>query len=691
MARQNTFTIIPQGPRFDATTTPMVPMTSKQARQAYKAASKTPSMTRAERHRWEREEQERIRKEFEKDKAAAKARLARDKKKDKEARQREEKRRNGLPLVSVRPSQGTIAGFVRGNGRKKRDAEGALVMAAQQVPLEERVEADEAPKPEPDTTVLGSILEVIENGEEIDAMDVTRDELPLLNINNENPTEHNTDAEDPAIQNKTGGKQAEEAIRTLTRSCDVELSFKEPIDDNPCEHKTDADDGQMTIHDKTDDNKTEEAIGTLIQDYDVDLSFEESIDGNPCEHKTDANNAQTIQDEANDKKTEKAIGVLSQDYDVDLSFEEPIDEAAFDATLDMIPVDETEKLPDARPLDDQTKRGSKATTEDAVDFLPSQDLLDEEINTDMMEELEELMSGGKTSAKPQAVKTSPSPRQRPQHKPPTPGPCQRESPLRHRIRSLTSPERPRQPPPMGTQAILVNPADFFPSSSQQLRELDEEQEAEQEVTPTPAAHDTHHTTPNAHMPPQSATPPAGAKLALDTGDLESEFGSFPCTAHFSLLEPSAAPHPPRPTPRIRRPSASPPRPQPVSEPELTAPPPPPPPPRFFTSSGSRVQLSLAIQSSRRSAAKEQRQEMARQRQEASLVLQLQQQDEARRRRSSPVLRQGDPDASAGGGGKVAAAAQQADKENVLPEMRGSQETEYGGDWVEDEAWDLALC
>lgn len=33
-----------------------------------------------------------------------------------------------------------------------------------------------------------------------------------------------------------------------------------------------------------------------------------------------------------------------------------------------------------------------------------------------------------------------------------------------------------------------------------------------------------------------------------------------------------------------------------------------------------------------------------------------------------------------------------DKENVPPpEMRCSQETEYGGEWVEDAAWDLALC
>lgn len=124
MSRQNTFTVIPR-PGTAADPSPARPMTSKQVRKAYKASTKTPTMTRADRYKWERAEQERIRKEFEKEKAAAKARAARERKKDKEMAALEEKKRNGMPLVVVRPSQDTIARFVRGNGSgKKRTGDG---------------------------------------------------------------------------------------------------------------------------------------------------------------------------------------------------------------------------------------------------------------------------------------------------------------------------------------------------------------------------------------------------------------------------------------------------------------------------------------------------------------------------------------------------------------------------------------
>lgn len=82
-------------------------------------------MSRAERIKQEKAEQERIRKEFEREKAAAKAKAAREKKREKEELEREQKRKQGVPLVKVRPSQDTIARFVRGNGTgKKRNAAG---------------------------------------------------------------------------------------------------------------------------------------------------------------------------------------------------------------------------------------------------------------------------------------------------------------------------------------------------------------------------------------------------------------------------------------------------------------------------------------------------------------------------------------------------------------------------------------
>ncbi len=125
MSRQNTFTVVPRAGTFATDSPPARPMTSKQVRKAYKASTKTPTMTRADRYKWERAEQERIRKELDKERTAAKARAARERKKEKETAVLDEKKRSGMPLVVVRPSQDTIARFVRGNGSgKKRGSDG---------------------------------------------------------------------------------------------------------------------------------------------------------------------------------------------------------------------------------------------------------------------------------------------------------------------------------------------------------------------------------------------------------------------------------------------------------------------------------------------------------------------------------------------------------------------------------------
>lgn len=88
------------------------PMTTKQAKKLYRQKSKGPKLSKAEQRRIDLMEQDRIRKEFEKDKAQARARTARDKKKAKEDKERDEKRKKGLPLVDVHPSQGTISRFI---------------------------------------------------------------------------------------------------------------------------------------------------------------------------------------------------------------------------------------------------------------------------------------------------------------------------------------------------------------------------------------------------------------------------------------------------------------------------------------------------------------------------------------------------------------------------------------------------
>lgn len=122
MPVQRTFTLIQPVPAA-AAASPVQPMTSKQVRKAYKAATRAPAMSRAERARQERADQDRVRRELDRDRAAARARAARERKREREVGERDERRRKGLPLADVRPSQDTIAKFVRGgNGSGRRSA-----------------------------------------------------------------------------------------------------------------------------------------------------------------------------------------------------------------------------------------------------------------------------------------------------------------------------------------------------------------------------------------------------------------------------------------------------------------------------------------------------------------------------------------------------------------------------------------
>ncbi|KAI1204364.1 uncharacterized protein F4807DRAFT_447421 [Annulohypoxylon truncatum] len=125
---QNTFTIIPNAPgaiNGDSDTSQsrsnIRPMTTKQAKKAYQKANKGPKLSKAEKRRQELFEQDRIRKEFEREKNQARAKAARDRKREKEEKERAEKKKKGLPLVDVHPSQDTIAWFVRGKSKKKHD------------------------------------------------------------------------------------------------------------------------------------------------------------------------------------------------------------------------------------------------------------------------------------------------------------------------------------------------------------------------------------------------------------------------------------------------------------------------------------------------------------------------------------------------------------------------------------------
>ncbi|KAM3509852.1 hypothetical protein MY11210_006139 [Beauveria gryllotalpidicola] len=626
MARQNTFTVIPQVQRFNAdNAAPARPMTSKQVRKAYRAASKTPTMTRAERIKWEREEQDRISKEFEKEKAAAKARAARERKKEKEMQQREEKRRNGLPLVNVRPSQDTIARFVRGNGsKKKRDAEGFVMTAAREAPLDSSANRDVA-----DVAILGVNLTV--SGSISEAEDHVDEKKMSQDI------------------------QGDELARPNKEQYPSEY-------DIPTEHD------QMTIHDE----------------------------------------------EAAIEQTETSIDVLLENHDAGVSRGEPIERAAFDAALEVVPAAGAGELFYASPRGHKIQGSVEYRVERAVELIASQDFLDEEINTDMLEELDELLSGGKTSAKPQPVRPYPwashttanTTTNALQHKEPQKiAECDSKAvqqekgrhPSQGRAEIQPSPYRARQAaPPAGTQAILVNLDEFFPTSSQQLRELEEEQvERQQGVTLQASALDVQvDTTANGNTQPRrdsSPVPIANAKLEM--GALEPDFGSFPSTAHFSLSDFFLVAQPPRKIKRMHE-SAANASPQLVSVPGPAASPPSPrlQPSRLFTSSSSPEQLSFALQRSRRSAALEEIREKERQRQKAGLLMQRSTcNHEARRQPASPVRLGKELDKDKTSAGSRVAVAHQVDKENVQPEMQCSQETEYGGDWVENAAWDLALC
>ncbi|TFB05968.1 hypothetical protein CCMA1212_001384 [Trichoderma ghanense] len=149
MRVQRTFTVVPPPGPAERTPVDNRPMTSKQVRKAYREANRVPRVSKAELRRQERAEQERIRKELEKEKAASKAKALREKKRAKEQAEREEKKKKGLPLVNVRPSQDTIARFVRGNGSgSKRDCQGRDASAATIPPIaEESEEDDDLPSP----------------------------------------------------------------------------------------------------------------------------------------------------------------------------------------------------------------------------------------------------------------------------------------------------------------------------------------------------------------------------------------------------------------------------------------------------------------------------------------------------------------------------------------------------------------
>lgn len=470
MGGQRTFTLIPQNPgpvnvpdaaRFER------PMTSKQVQKAYKAANRGPRMSRVERIKQERAEQERIRKEFEKERAASKAKQAREKKKGKLLAEREEKRKKGLPLVSVRPSQDTISRFVRGNGTaKKRDAEGERV--------EER-KLDPVRMPGPPAPNLDDIIEDEEGMHNLDAG--TKNDCPPIQK-----------AEHVGEEEKT-------------------------------DEKTD---------EKGGDERTTEEDGGFTQDLDDYFGIDAFAFANsPVAAKPPS---------PLEKKASDLDDLDLDDFEEDLALEilQDVEASAKKAAMKE---PNTNKQPIFKP---------------PVPSISTPPNLVEQHRPREPTRYEQDLGLNKRT--PMAPPPRPSATKPVRSSPPSPSP-------------------PRQAPPLSTQAILCNFDDFFPSPSQQARELEEETLEEA-------------------IPCKTKPPPPP-------------------------LQPQKFPVPPEP-----------------SLPEPRAGSPSPPPRRFFTSSGSHELMSLALQRSRRTAELEKIQERDRLRTQTGMAFRNEAEATARAQRNN---------------------------------------------------------
>ncbi|KAI5460887.1 hypothetical protein BGZ63DRAFT_414968 [Mariannaea sp. PMI_226] len=442
-----TFTLIPQHPGRNDSSEVARPMTSKQAREAYKAASRGPRLSRIERIKQERAEKERIRKEFEKEKASAKAKAARERKKGKELAEREEKRKRGLPLVTVRPSQDTISRFICGNGiTRKRDAQGEQVKAK---------EVEEQVTDQPHSNSLSKLDDIMEDEDE--------------------------------------GEEEEEEKKAKDEEEDVD-------------HAQDLKTGPFCP------TPAVEMQNTNNEANDSKEGGEEEADGSPEDLFTSFSSP-AVQPE----KLAAEKDLIDDDVDLD-DLDDDFEE---DLALEMLEVVEA-----------SVKRAAIKNAQDIAqdnDQQPRQDF------KPGITRYEQDLGLSKHAAmapppRPSAIKPVPD----------------------HPSSSISP---PRQAPPLSTQAILFNFDDFFPSASQQARELEEDFSEDER----PAA------------PP----PPMQPAKELDT------------------------PEPSLPQPRAESPS--------------------PPPRRFFTSSGSHELMSLALQRSRRSAELEKVQQRDRMRIQPSVV------------------------------------------------------------------------
>ncbi|OTA04195.1 hypothetical protein A9Z42_0047610 [Trichoderma parareesei] len=430
MRVQRTFTVVPPPGPAERTPLDNRPMTSKQVRKAYREANRVPRVSKAELRRQERAEQERIRRELEKEKAASKAKALREKKRAKEQAEREEKKKKGLPLVNVRPSQDTIARFVRGNGSgSKRDCQGRNASGAPVLPIAEESEEDDLPSPKRTCETWHELGDIAEEPEQDDDESV-----------NEPVAEKKVEDKD-----KSAAIQEPEAVAALEPLTKLDNALEEP----PAEDVT-------TRHNEPiGEEDLLEGFEVLSDDEISRLSFNTVIARPKVD---DAEYGSPAGQDASPRKEGKGLvgetALQPSDSPVSLKNPEPIQEFDLisddeeDLELEMLALDvvltSQQQLP-KKPLEHPLPHEPEKPVPTAAEY---------ETNFGLAAGLEELSSPNRQACL----------------MPPPPLPAPQRSP------SLTSPVAMRpQAPPLSTQQILYNMDDFFPTSSQQAAELEEEE------------------------------------------------------------------------------------------------------------------------------------------------------------------------------------------------------------------------
>lgn len=650
-------------------------MTSKQVQKAHKAANKQPRLSRAEQAKKDRAEQERIRKEMDKERATAKARLQREKKKEKEAMVKVEKKRKRLPLVTVRPSQDTIARFVRKSAVK---AEAEIKAEVKPKPILDPIVEDEPnehldAKPDKDAKPVN--VQEVSDTKPKEEWKPIEDKKPEDDFDFSDEDENNgpwlqTDSlqtwmDDCFDESRLLGTTSrstnmlnirEQAMTAVATRPPTSLAYREiDIDEAMGFNKPPQDIGELYSGVRADEIERrvigrgpDEASDEDAEPYNEIRRHEElnaeriNMSGPPlrCDSTSRRSGFMCSLAKAAGRQRrahlltikERAAKMAGPNTECAENLDSILEDDLDDEMLRVIDTTVARHSPEKdEPKQETKEEPTERDRKRALDREPSSpkrhDRKRVRISVPIDEELgkveknqepvfrhriwgERSLSSTSTSSRKSARMSTPIERdlgiappgsEAGPHITPPPPVCKRFI------------------PPMSTQAILFNPEDYFPTSSQELRELDEDISYEPSLPP------------------------------LRSGKVPS-----PAAALILSSEPMAPPPIPPKTPSS----------------------PPNPPRRFFTSSGSNERMALALHRSRRDAAMEELWRKDRRRAPAPL-------------KTPKVLKVATPTPNAKWKAQLKVeGGSQADKENSHP--AASQETEYGGDWIDEAALDLVF-